>query len=336
MAGISKVLFFINDGGYGWSESYYDTAANVNPIDTLPRAQALAAIRAAALGFGPGTCPGSSCSNPTLVGIRISTVGQPRNTIFSTPNGQIIANGAGIPPFPALTPGGGATAGPSTTPDNPYSAIEMLCLLANGQQAKRALSGVPDAAVCDQLYNPNTNWFKLAQAYAVELTSGRWGSLSQLNIATKLNPPPGTQIISLGNSVATPPIPAQNEHGQPYIRVRTPLNFGGSGSPAICLTLKMVVWGYVAQPCTPNLNGVYRAVPIDVGLPPAPGFTLSTDTFLLRRSFPPLSDLCLGYASPPVPLVLAFSSIIFQRPMKKDRGRPFGLVRGRARKRLIA
>lgn len=328
-ANLAKVTYFFGDGRYGWSETYYclgqqstlKPSGIINPLLTLPAAIQLAKARAAMLAAGAATCnfsnPALSGSVPSLEYIRISQVGQQRNTAFYDPESGEIINSQNIAPSIATSK---LQANPQLTgygADNPYSAMEMLLNLGNGLVSKRALSGIPDVSICDQSWSNSTSpWYKLWKGFAVQLTNGTWGVASNSIVANDVNVT-GSQPIGLIT---------QNALGQPVISLTVPLSFatGVNGCP-----VNYVQWFcYKSAPGSyPNLNGVYPvAGPIQVS------GSLYPYQYTILRSFKPINPSRYGSVLPyPGPTFTPIVAATLTRPIAKKRGRPFGLVRGRAR-----
>ena len=308
----TKAVFFFEDGKSGWSESYYDTGANPTLSSTYDRAMKLARARAKLLAGGGNPCGGAGCNNPLLTWVRVSQVGVPRNTMFGNPMGVTVIPGGvptgwGLPDRPSVSDVG------VQPPDNPYSAILMICGLAGGGQSKRPLSGVPDALVCDQSFDRNNAFIKAWKQFATELTNGSWGALSALGAEATRNPALGIQIGSV----------TQDALGRPILTPVTPIP-----QPAginCCTGARVTVSCYVADHGTPVINGTYRAV---LGIT---GTQITSVT--LKHVFRPLAPFCPGYFQFYAPVVLPFTSAVLDKPMQRKRGRPFGLSRGRSRTR---
>ena len=300
---INKATFFINDGSYGWSESYYDKATSPALGDTMTRALALAKPRSQMLGSASACALG--CSAPILQWIRVSQLGAARRTLFATigtfnvPNPQtlvaVASTNVSIKNLPAN----------ETAADNPYSALEMALELSGGGTSKRAISGVPDDVICDQGFTQNSPFFSSAKTFIQQLIQS-WGALQRL---TPSSPPAGSVIDTI----------TQDPNGRPIITLAAALPI------ACCATMQLQIFCYKATPGSPVINGIYRAFPVYT--PPA----VTTAVWMLNKAFPPLFPLCNGYAIQPAPSVASFNSGRFIRPMKKSRGRPTNLVRGRRR-----
>ena len=359
---INKVLFFVDDGSFGWDETYYDTANYTDPAATLAdllvtwnKAIKLAQKRQACLAGGSNPCNGRICSSPQLVGIRVANLGNgetrsPRSTIFGTADGTVVTSGAqGDNPFtviPGNAAGGGNNAlGPA---DNPYSGVEVILTDNYPGQSKRNIAGVPDDFVCDQAlkYTNNTGgagtWITQFQNFAGELVGGNWGALHPCPALWKQRPnqagstggvPNALPIVGLGGTWGgyPMPFPVQNiSTGQPYVLVGgAGWNFGpGAFDPC---AFWLVIVGTVAQPGSPDINGVYKASPIAPYQNTAATYT--SNLFLLRHRFKPLNVLCQGWALQRQFTVSAFQRVQILRPASRKRGGPTERHRGRSRTR---
>lgn len=301
MPGFNRAIFYFSDSRFGWTETYWDASGGSPSLQaTMKKAIALAQTRTPMLASGAAACASVPCTAPSLVAIRVSNSGNPRQSLFVA-NGQITIGNQNTT---QNTYGKLQTVrSGSTAPDNPYSAMGLLMNLNNNSQSKRALSGVPDTLICDQSFDNDNAWIEAAKTFIKKLVSDSWGSIS----ATRpTDPPAGSYITAI----------TQDQYGHPVITLTAPI-------PAQCNT-RLTVWNYVAQPRTPSINGTYRAFP-----GPITGGNASQWT--LRKVFTPLDELCLGNAIVYAPTVVAFSGGILTRPVKKSRGRPTSLPRGRSR-----
>jgi hypothetical protein len=299
---LNRATLFINDGSFGWSESYYRVGSETFQA-TMARAAILAQLRQNMLG-GVASCS-VTCTGPTVRWIRVSSrfPGQQRLGLFATYGGILLNDPAQQQQLPQLP---GLKGGVLDAADNPYSAIEFILTLAAGGQSRRAISGVPDDFICDQGLSNVGGFVNALKLFVGELVAN-WGALTSRPPATPL---PGQVILEI----------TQDPSGRPIIKLTSPV-------PIVC-SQKLQVFQYVAVPGTKNLNGTYLALPQTPSVP----MTGSTDIWLLRRPMPPLSWLSMGNALVPTPVVSAFTyPVSTPRPTKRDRGRPFGLSRGRAR-----
>jgi hypothetical protein len=326
MAAGNKVTLFFGDGRYGWSESYYDNVTGNDLNTTLTKAIILGRVRSRLLAQGANPCQSIRCTVPNLLYIRVSNVNNPRQTTFAKPDGVRITNNGNQVPWASSNSGSGWLSGfgdiVGTAPaDNPYSAVDMLWEMSDNSVVKRAISGVPDWLICDQTTDNTTAWTSQFQAFAINLVKN-WGSLTKKPIFNG-GVPPGTaqQITNV----------TQNAAGQPIITVTPgwPLFVAGSPFPNPCNT-HITVFGFVPLKPAPTINGVYRAF--------AQGAAVGGlyTQWLLRQSFKPVGPpgpLCLGFAMPTAMNVLTITDVVLGGPMKKDRGRPFDLPRGKSLKR---
>lgn len=289
----NRATFFLGDGKYGWSENLWDPVQAAPLTDTLNKAMALAPVRNAMLATGP-----------FIQYIRLSIEGVPRSSLFvalnknakiAAWNGQQIKSLTGNIQLPA---------------DNPFSSVKVMLSAAIGTPAsnflsKRSISGVPDSLILDQDLDAGDPWFPAWQKYLGRLIAN-WGIKTYKRHTPNAN-----------NNITTI---IQDAGGQPTITVKAPLLLVLT---SVC-TINIRIVGYVADSGTPNLNGLYRAKIIG---DPANG------VYQLLHPFKPLVPLCNGMAFLDDIVVPPITAGAVMGPGKKSRGRPFGLSRGRSRRR---
>lgn len=323
---LAKITMYFSDGKFGWSETYYTLAQVllktnlIDPISLLPATVKLAQARASMLAGAPSGCSlalaGYQGSAPYLEYIRISQVGQPRNTAFYDPQSGQIINSGSLSASLSNNPLNVSGLLSAETADNPYSAMEMLMTLSNGLTVKRSLSGIPDSVICDQAWNRSNSWYTLWLAFANALVTGGWGVAS--NSITANN-------ASLVGSEPITGISQIDPLGRPTITIPGALSYATSING--CPDYRVLIYCYRSAPGGyPNLNGVYR-----VNLPQ--GSSAPAGTVLqIQRSFKPLNPSNYGSVMPyNGPFFSPIRAITLTRPVAKKRGRPFGLPRGRAR-----
>lgn len=322
---LAKVTFFFSDGRYGWSENYFCIGSQksgapsgvLDPWGVLSNAFPLARARANFLALQSTTCSqgiiAATVGAPGLEYIRISQVGQPRNTAYYTPYGGEIV-GSNIPAGQPSSQGLRTDTQLATfAADNPYSAVEMECTLGNGLTVKRAMSGFPDGMICDQSWGAGNPAYTLWKKFAKILTNGVWGVASSSIVANNVNVAGAVPIENI----------AQNVQGQPQLSVSTifQLNTGNNGCPIFSVQ----IFCYKSAPGRyPNLNGVWPVANI------VPG-TSALQIITLNRVLKPISAARYGSVIPYAgPSFSPFINVELTGTMNKKRGRPFGLRAGRA------
>lgn len=327
---IAKCTFFFSDGKYGWSETYCQSLAGGTKIASdatlqslLPKVVTLASLRGNMLPGAVGNC--STITNrgvksvPVLEYIRISQVGQPRNSIFYAPNGGELLTVGGQSNLNRLFTPDNTLLG--LTADNPYQAIEMELQLANGLVTRRALSGIPDAFVCDQEWQYGSAWYILWKKFAAQLLADNWGVLSSSVNANGVNLSTATPIVGIGQS--------DGVYCRPFIQVASigaltqqTVTCGGSYVQIVC---------YKSNPGPfPNLNGIYRIGSIQPTTILQGSATVQGYEFQLNKSFKCLQPFNYGYVIPYFgPSLVGITGAQLTRTINKKRGGPFDQPRGR-------
>lgn len=226
----NKLLLDINDGSYGWTESYFDNNAGVALATTLANGKTLAGLRANMLA---GSNPTGTCVGPKIVGIRASDTVVARNTLA----GMYQAGQQ------ATSIKGSGTG--TSNPDNPYSSVGLVLKNDRLHTSSRAISGVDDAAISDQQLDRNNGFFAAANAflaYLIDATSP-WGSLvpemgGESKITAVVNEADGRIKLTVNPAIAP---------------------------PAGKCSYVLVISQYKGQPGSPNINGQYRFDPNDAG-----------------------------------------------------------------------
>lgn len=329
---IVKCLLQFDDGKFGWREEYYTSGAGnlvqgsatkVDMTQMLPVFMPLIKARAKMLADRTNSsgCAGigkyaGSCNGPVLTLVRLSQVDALRNSLLFNPlSGDVIARGD---QSLSLSQAGLNSAGIGSPADNPYSAVEMLMSLENGLTTKRALSGVPDATICNQAWSKsNTSWYRKWKEFAKYLTAGIFGTVSSSLGANgfTLDTAGGTNIESI--TVAT------DCTLQVMPGTLASLVDAGKG---FCPTHRFQIFCYKSKPGYVNLNGIHRG------------------TIVTPTSGPPYVSLqysgpCPQYIDPGYirvydgPTFVKFIAASLGSVMNKKRGGPFD--RRRARRRPI-
>lgn len=317
----NKATVFFSDGIYGWSETYYDANAGNTLVQTMNQAIKLMTPRVQILATGPQ--PSFSirgCGCPQPVWIRVSKVGAPRQSIFATPGGltvtgqgQATANDWNVAWKCGSSPASDAA-------DNPYSGLLFTATGVNGSKSRRVISGVPDAVIADQAWNNGSTWAKNLAKFFSALTSGAWGGLETNG---KLTPTGGLPAgaTALNSQLATVPGITQNPNGSLTFTPAVPIPVS-SFAENVCANLRIALLCEKSYKCYGSLNGLYRVV----GLVTNDAYT----SFTTLKTFKPIGVFFPGYIVPYQPDVDTWATCVAEGPDKRDRGRPFGLRRGRS------
>lgn len=333
--GIAKATFFITDGRYSWTESYYNTNGMTDGIKATQTALGAIMLQAVRLArFRAAMLPSSTVTNsqqstctsgsfPQLVYIRISQVGSPRNTLFFDPSGSTLTSSIlqtnRVPPFKS------DKLLQLTQADNPYSGVQMELSLNNGLTSKRVLSGVPDNSICDQTVDSSSDFATLFNVFAAELVNTQWGVISSSVTANNNGSVPAGAVPILAWSADDPVFCRPTiTVGSAWPAATTPQGCGNQYVQVIC---------YKSNPGPfPNLNGIYRIGTTTSGTLTTGSGNQPSFSFQINKSFKCFNPFFNGYVIPYAgPKFVDITGAQITGAVLKKRGGSFGQPHGRRR-----
>lgn len=181
--------------------------------------------------------------------------------------------------------------------DNPYSNLLLRCESGSQYRKSLYLFGVPDDYIADQAFNPVAAWTDYFKGWTKQLMI-KWG-FKCLNQDPAQNPHlPITNIVNGANGVAIT-VPNHNLATGTKIHVR---QVKGTGT---------------------SPNGTWQALVVDVN-------TINLLGYVPNGIFAYTGG---GFVQKVVYAVEPYTNITIMRPTHRKRGLPFGLSRGRSRRK---